>query len=592
MSLLQNTSDPQVPASMDLHPGIQTSSGSVSPMVRMAIGGAALCVAAVCLSVFFPFPEATDTAIFFYRQDIWLLFFETILLLLASLRLHDKARPLHLPQPALPLVAIGLIGICYAGTKWVLCGYEMSRDEQMAVFDALTFSAGHLAQPLPSFWQAHASALNTLYMLPAARPVAWISGYLPMHAALRSVVGLVIDPALTSPLVVAVGAIALWKCARLIWPEDDEAPLVALLLYVGSGQILFAGMSAFAMPAHLAFNLVWLWLFLLGRRSTDLAAVVVGFVATGLHQPLFHPLFAAPIVLTLLRDRNWSRFALYTAGYGAIAAFWLAWPHWMEALVAGPAPAAATAGTDYFTRLTETLSKSDTMRWQEMTANLLRLFAWQHVILLPLLLAAIPAVRRERLPAAFAATLILPICIMAAILPWQGHGFGYRYVHGVLGTAILLAVFGWRNLVVSCAWLRPVLLRTTLGAVLVILPLQGWMAHSFYSLFSQVDHRINASGADYFIVGGKDAPFSHDLVINRPDLSNRPIRLLGEDVDQAVVRNICRSGAHVVMPTSALFRPIEKYFLMKRLTLADARIASLSPRLKAAGCVVSRLDAL
>jgi hypothetical protein len=32
---------------------------------------------------------------------------------------------------------------------------------------------------------------------------------------------------------------------------------------------------------------------------------------------------------------------------------------------------------------------------------------------------------------------------MAVILPSQGEGFGYRYLHGAIGTAILLAVYGW-----------------------------------------------------------------------------------------------------------------------------------------------------
>ena len=75
---------------------------------------------------------------------------------------------------------------------------------------------------------------------------------------------------------------------------------MALLLLVLSGQVLFAGMTAFAMPAHLFVNLLWLWLFLADRRRTDLVALAVGFVGTGLHQPLFHPLFVLPFLVLLL----------------------------------------------------------------------------------------------------------------------------------------------------------------------------------------------------------------------------------------------------------------------------------------------------
>src|SRR3546814_9095813 len=62
-----------------------------------------------------------------------------------------------------------------------------------------------------------------------------------------------------------LGALALWGCARRIWPENREAAVVALLLYAGTGQIWLNGMTAYAMPAHLTINLCWLW-FVLRRR--------------------------------------------------------------------------------------------------------------------------------------------------------------------------------------------------------------------------------------------------------------------------------------------------------------------------------------
>ena len=54
---------------------------------------------------------------------------------------------------------------------------------------------------------------------------------------------LVVDPALTSPLLTGLGLLFLWLCARRLWPQDREAPFIAALLYMASGQILFAGMQ-------------------------------------------------------------------------------------------------------------------------------------------------------------------------------------------------------------------------------------------------------------------------------------------------------------------------------------------------------------
>src|ERR1700733_5369488 len=114
----------------------------------------------------------------------------------------------------------------------------------------------------------------------------------------------------------------------------------------------------------------------------------------------------------------------------------------MNALFSGPNSVAAQGGIDFITRLTTTLAHSDSARWQETGANLLRFFAWQHLLLLPLLAAGIALAWRQRLAGALAVSLLLPVCVMALIMPWQGHGFGYRYVHGVIGVAILLAVYG------------------------------------------------------------------------------------------------------------------------------------------------------
>ena len=564
---------------------LRLSAGAPPLLQWILIAALTLGLFAFCLSAFCTFSSSCNfSSLYLYREDRWLLLVQTILLFGACIGLNNRERTLQLSPVALTAITLGLIALCYAGTKWVLLGFSFSRDEQMAVFDSQVFHSALLAQPLPGFWQAHAAALNTMFMQPVNHPATWISSYLPINAALRTAVGFVADPALTGPLMVALGLVSLWKCARLLWPDDREAAVVAALLYVGSGQVLLAGMTAYAMPAHLALNLLWLWFFLLNRRVADLAALLVAFVATGLHQPLFHPLFAAPILFTLFRERNWPRLALYASGYGAICAFWLVWPLWMHSLIAGPGSVTATSGTDYFSRLLLTLAEGSPARWSNTASNLVRFFAWQHALLLALMACGVAAWRRERFAASFAAAVILPVLVMLLILPSQANGFGYRYLHGVIGAAILLAVCGWRRFGHDQSWLRPVIVRTTLAGMIVLLPLQAWMAYNLYAPFARIDRQINASGDDYFITF-----FPYNLVINRPDLSNRPIRLLGEKVDNDLVLNICAPGARVALPAADLLRPIETYFFLPHSTATDVRLESLSSRLVAAGCKVDRL---
>lgn len=306
---------------------------------------------------------------FLYFQDGPLLLLQLILGGLALTPWGDRFIPqgLRLSFKAVAFIALALLMFCYAGHYWILDGYDLSRDEQMAGFDMRIYAAHRLAWPLPTVWRGDAAALNLQFMLPVQHPVAWVSAYLPGNAMIRTLVGTIADPALTGPIYTALSVLLLWGCARRIWPQDKawdhEAATVALLLLVLSGQVLFTGMTAFAMPAHLFVNLLWLWLFLADRRRTDLVALAVGFVGTGLHQPLFHPLFVLPFLVLLLSKhywgrRRWGRLALFVGVYALIGAFWMWWPHYIHGLVAGPG-SVTDPGIGFIERLQSVVKQND-----------------------------------------------------------------------------------------------------------------------------------------------------------------------------------------------------------------------------------------
>lgn len=555
---------------------------------RFLFGVAIACI--VAFAMVFSLSSFNDAATFYlYKEDRWLLLAQLVVLALAGWRLLPSSPVLRASPLTLLLVGGVAAILLYLGHVWILAGYDLSRDEQMAVFDSQIFTKGKLVQPLPSIWQAHADALNRLYMLALAHPAGWVSAYLPMNAAIRALVGLAVDPAFTGPLLTAIGGLALWKCARLLWPEDREAALLALLLYAGAGQIVLTGMTAYAMSAHFAFNMIWLWLFLLDRRRYDALALLAGFVATGLHQPLFHPLFVAPFLVLLLSRRAWRRLLLFVVGYAAIGTFWACWPGWMVALSGGAN--AAPLNTDYWSRLKLVLLANDSPRWLDMAANLLRFAAWQHVLLLPLAAIGFGAARRDGLARALAASAILPVLVMLVILPGQGNGFGYRYLHGEIGCLILLASFGWQRLSAERADLRALVVRASIGMLLLVLPLQLAMSHAFYAAYARVDARIAATTADYVALDQEDAPFAVNLILNRPDLSNRPIRLDARAMDTRLRQQICSTGARLSLPRSSVFAPIGTYlgWPLDR-SAADGDIARLAPLLRAEGCRLTLFD--
>lgn len=533
---------------------------------------------------------------FLHRQDRWLLLVGALLIALSAWRLPARAQ-VFAASWRLPL-AIGTVMaiVAFAGHYLVLSGHDLSRDEQMATFDAQVFGQGQLVAPITGLWRDHVDALNTMFMYPTSETAGWISAYLPLNAALRALFGLIGDAALTGPAMLLLGAVALWGCVRRIWPADREAAVVALLLYLGSGQILFNGMTAYAMPAHLALNLCWLWLFLRKTMWADLAALAVGFVAVGLHQPIMHPMFAAPILFLLVLERDWRRVTLYFLGYAAIGAFWAWWPNAMWALVEADSAAPKEQGVDYVSRLILTVTQGDGLRFANMVANILRFFAWHHLLLLPLLPLGLAIAGQSRLVAALTAGIVLTIAVMFVILPYQGHGFGYRYLHGLIGNFILLAVFGWMTLGEAQARWRTLLLRTTVAGLVIVLPLQAWMAHSFYAPFARASEQIEASRADYVVVGESDAPFVVDLVINPPGLDQRPIRLVRDGVDTALAQDICapRPAPLVAFVSDTALQPVRDYFDAENENVvrgqADLANRTLAVRLRQLGCRTTNVE--
>ncbi|MDE2301901.1 MAG: hypothetical protein KGK11_05015 [Sphingomonadales bacterium] len=529
------------------------------------------------------------------QQDVWLL--------LAGLGLAVALALPARPQTALPVLSRGRVAALalivaaagYAGHYAILDGYDLSRDEQMADFDAIIYAAGRLAWPLPRDWQAPADLLNTQFMLPVLRPAAWVSGYLPGNAMLRALFGSLGDRALTGALLNGLSVGLLWICARRIWPtarpRDREAVSVAVLLLVLSGEFVLTGMSAYAMPAHLACDLGWLALFLRDRRRADLAALAVGFVAVGLHQPLFHPLFVAPFLVLLVWQRRRDRLWLYGPAYAAIAAFWFFWPHLTLALVSGPQSAVHGTGAGYVARLFATLAENrDNL--PIMAANLLRFLTWQHILLLPLLIAGCLAAPRRPLAMALAAGFFLPILVMAVIEPRQGHGFGYRYIYGVLGNATLLGGYGWRWLAPRVPRLPAIFIRASIGTLLVMLPMQLVLTHRLYATYARADARLSASGADYVILGEEDAPLALDLVHNRPDLANRPLRLVAGEIGDraALAQRLCRParGGPVIVALvgDGFYRDVMRFYGWPARGFADRRLAGDIADFRAAGCRV------
>ncbi|HEY2595489.1 MAG TPA: hypothetical protein VGK33_16480, partial [Chloroflexota bacterium] len=305
----------------------------------------------------------------------------------------------------------------------------------------------------------------------------------------------------------AFSVVAVWGVGRKLWPERPSLALIAAALMGTSPQLIVTSMSAYAMPAHLAFNLAWLWLFLRGGKLGHAGAIAVGFLATGIHQLIFHPMFVAPFVLQLWVRRRWGLGALYTLAYAAICLFWIEyWPlaSWVSGIQAGDSD--STGGGYLIDRISDVI---DNLYWRDVgvfAENLVRFVSWQNLLVAPLaLVGALTTIRTKGYLRPMVLGVLLTLIAVFVATPSQTHGWGYRYLHGLLGSIALVAAWGWARLTDALAGERRAAATGGLAiacvlSLLVLTPLRAWQAWDFVRPFAAANAAVQSAPVDVVVI--------------------------------------------------------------------------------------------
>ena len=492
------------------------------------------------------------TTFFFQTQDaFWLIVVAFLLLGVAVVRLpavasHASSVIFRHPRTVIVTLA-ALVLICgMAGSYVVFHNYHLSRDEILAEFDATILRSGMAIAPVESEWRPFASALAPAFMVPIADGAGFASTYLPVNASFRAIIGLVTDSAWTSPLLAALAVAAIFGVARRLWPARLDAALISALLVATSSQVLVTSMTSYAMTAHLTVNLIWLWLFLRNDKIGHGAAIGVGFLACGLHQLIFHPLFVAPFIVRLWASGRRPLALAYIAGYSVICLFWISYWQIMIEWQGFSRQASSDAGPVYFmARAAFLFASFDWTGLGLMLKNALRFVDWQNPIILPFALLAYRPVRNgDGIARELSTGLALTLAAMFILVPYQGHGWGYRYLHGLIGSLSLLAGYGWIALLERATRNEMATARTmlTLGSAvawLVLLPAHAKQAHDFVMPYARAADAIEHTATDLVVIDQSGLLFAEDLVRNDPFLRNRPKVLDLTLLDEANLAVLC-----------------------------------------------------
>ena len=519
-------------------------------------------LALALLDVFHLHRSPAVAIMYLVQQDIPLLVGAALLLpLLARTNPPAITRDVRPPRRWVLVLALTATMVAYLGTRFVFLGYALSGDEVMADFDARIFRAGHLFARLPEAWRPYAEALQPIFVMIFPGHVAWASTYLPVNAAFRALGALVGAADLVNPLWTGGAVIATAAAARRIWPDRPATALISALLLATSSQVLVAGMSAYAMPAHLALNMVWLWCFLRGGRAGHAGALLCAFLATGLHQLVFHPLFAAPFVLQLWLERRWRAAWLYTLGYGLITGFWLC--YWPMALSLShiSAGAGGDGGPAWFAaRVAWLLARFDPLNAGAMALDLTRFLVWQHPFTIPLAVLGLGgALRAKGVLRSLALSVLLTVAAVFVLLPYQDHGWGYRYLHGELGAVCLLAAWTWQDRTgrMPQADRRAAAVSfavATLAAAFIIAPSCIWQAGRYVRPYAAASAAIARTDADLVIVDDAGSWYTETLVRNDPGLEGRPLVMKLDRLDDGALRGLCATHTVAIFDRHAAAR--------------------------------------
>jgi hypothetical protein len=518
------------------------------------------------------------TEFYFRTQDRYLI----VVFIVALIVLTYRAPRWTIPDFTLRrwhvfVVAAAMALLLWWGTYALMANYALTRDEDMVLFDMAIFAKGHLLEPLAEVWRGNPKALVPDFLLDVPGSVAVVSGYLPGNAMLRLAFSKVADPASMNPLLAGIGGIALFDVAQRLFGADRRAVLVTMVLYICSAQLLVTAMTVYAMTGHTALNLVWLALFLRGGKVGHAAALAVGFVTMGLHQVVFHPLFAAPFLLWMLGGRRFGLFALYATFYAIAGIFWMTYPVLAIHSAGIAASGGAGDGVSFLRdRVWPLLVERDPGTFGLMSLNLFRLVIWQHLALIPLLLAARPLIRRNQgIAAPLAGGIVLTVVFCGFILPLQGHGWGYRYLAGFIGSFALLGGLGYQRWAASDRSSADGVFvsLTVLTMVFMVLTVAG--AQRFVAPYARLDRLIaGISTAEMVLVDTEMPKMAIDQVRNAPDFSNRPQRLSSQALDSAALARLCARGTIALITRRDMHSVGFAQQFSERSPVFEAKVAS------------------
>jgi hypothetical protein len=431
----------------------------------------------------------------------------------------------------------GAAGTVSCALWWLaLHGLPFAMDEFAAVFQATLFASGRVLGELPEQWRPFANALTPIFVNTSQDGASWVATYTPGYALVRAPFEFAGVGWLLNPVLGAASVFLIHHVGMRLWPGERQWAWTAAALLAVSPQVLLTSASAYSMPAHLTLNLAWLALYLRRSRVATVSLGLVGALALSLHNPFPHALFVAPFLLRLLRERRWGTLAYLLVVYGATSFALLRWLHMVH-----PVVQERSGG------FLSSFSAPGSTQLVALMVSAFMLIAWQSPIAFVGWYTAATRHTRLEAPLQDAALGFFLTVTLYLLFPFdQGHGWGYRYAHGVLGNLALLAAAGLRALASAQ---DPTPVRRTIVAslcftALAVVPLRAAQVRALVGPFARAHALVSDVDADLVVVPTHELWYGPDLVRNDPLLRNRPLIAGAAAYDDVIGRTVHRQSTN------------------------------------------------
>ena len=426
------------------------------------------------------------------------------------------------------LVALSVFVFATIGTQFVMHDYLLTGDENAADFQSQIFARGMIWAKVPDAYTRAIGAIKPIYIAYFPSIHGWMSAYLPVYAAMRALFRLLYLQSVLNPFLAAVTIIALYGVARNTWSESKMNALVAVGLLASSSQFLLMSMTGYAMPAHLALNTIWLWLYSRPDRRSFYLAPLVGVLAIGLHQPIVHALFVLPFLFRLAWERQWRPVFVFAVVYLTGCASWFAWKTHFQALsTPGLGVGSLLRLANPRMAIIQPMNVWLIIGWSSLATPFLVLLGFKSVFTPKPRAANKVEVRAPSILRDAALSCILTFGFYYFFYLDQAHGWGYRYFYGTLGCFVLVAVAGFDRLSILIGQRRALVFTSSgiLLSMLLQLPLRSVQAESFVRPYAQASEAFRNIPADVVAFDPRAAWYTADLIRNDPFLEERPVIL-------------------------------------------------------------------